>query len=564
MRHLPYIREKKLTINTITSFITGNINICFIAAFMIVLLAELHKRKLLIVYLLICFLYMLVLLYLFSHGQADRESKLVYCLEYMHLLPILFLIWRNRAGIKAFIGHIDVTETRLIAITVAINLVAVGYLFLSNSRYIYPHNVTGIIGNYYYNADPGRGITYALTNIVQANNHPLYRFVLNIFVIPCIMLFNVLGHQSWFLGGYWLVFLQVGFNGISAFMLYRLIKDRAGSMACSVCLVLLYALSAACIWTAILPETYSLAACLLLVTLYLFQRDAPVAGAAAVLSIGINPILGVAYIPYLYRRVKPILIRYLWIWMPLVIAGAYLGRDLFHGYVLMIEQYRETGFSLAKQMQRLWVSLFASGFLGPHTVYVGPYFFQRLAYSHSDIILLVVIVVAVLPLAVRKKDRRTYAAIALLAAGVVLHGAIGFGLDYGFIYSALYVPVLILLLADGVRAHKRRWLGNGIVALLVIMTCLHSGKWLYTLGRDVGKVAFPITEWEHPAPEMQVGKVKFVYDDHTLSAQGKGVLAGIDSIQVSKSEGKIVGTLYDGTIFSVEVSGDRYGVQILQ
>lgn len=287
--------------------------------------------------------------------------------------------------------------------------------------------------------------------------------------------------------------------------------------------------------------------------------------ASAVLSAGLNPILCVAYVPFLYKRVKDYFAQNYKLWILLFAAALYLaGSGLFHGYIDFINQYRETGFNLPDQIQKMWISIFTAGFWGPRTIYVGPYFFQKITYSFPDIIFSLIVMIALLSVVKMWKDRLIQSATMLLVSGIILHGMIGFGVNYGFIYSPLYIPAILILLSNSVVLYKKGWFRNSITAILIILTCMHSGKWLYTLGRDLDKVAFPISEWSNPANEMLIGTVNFRYTNHTLSFGEEILLTNIDSILVSESGRRIVGTLHDGTIYVVMVDEDRYAIQYMQ
>lgn len=45
--------------------------------------------------------------------------------------------------------------------------------------------------------------------MAQSKVHSLYRFVLNPFLLPCVILFHILGHPNWIFGGIILPFFKL-------------------------------------------------------------------------------------------------------------------------------------------------------------------------------------------------------------------------------------------------------------------------------------------------------------------------------------------------------------------
>lgn len=130
----------------IPEFVVEYINVLLMAVFMTVLLFKLCKEKMMAGYLLIYSVFALILLYFFSKDQRDRVNKLVYCIEYMHIPLIFFLVWKNRTAISAFIGRIDGIEIFLFVGTVVVNLAAIAYLFFQTINIFIPAIRQGLLG----------------------------------------------------------------------------------------------------------------------------------------------------------------------------------------------------------------------------------------------------------------------------------------------------------------------------------------------------------------------------------------------------------------------------------
>ena len=211
-----------MLLNYIQNYISTCSAVFFCISFSLLLLIALKKRKIIIGYLCFSGACTATLFFLFLYSK-ERMQQFYFCFEYAHLPLFLYLLLEKKEYTKHALLCISREEKVIFFSALSVGVISILVCAVSNTKYIYPCNAETLIGNYYFDADTGRGIFSALTNSMPDTKHTLYRFVLNFFTIPCVLFFHVLGHKSWYVGGYYLAFLQAIWNAVSAVLLYSIV-----------------------------------------------------------------------------------------------------------------------------------------------------------------------------------------------------------------------------------------------------------------------------------------------------------------------------------------------------
>ena len=145
---------------------------------------------------------------------------------------ILFSLIKNGLMKTKVEKIINKKEVIIFTIMMAIGLIYTGILAITNYKYISPSNETGIIGNYYFNADVYRGIVDASELETQHMIHPTYRFMLMPFVFPIILFgqiapkLNINFYAVHITSGYFISIVQILLNSISTVIFYKILKKE--------------------------------------------------------------------------------------------------------------------------------------------------------------------------------------------------------------------------------------------------------------------------------------------------------------------------------------------------
>ena len=494
-------------------------------------------------------------------------QQFYFCFEYAHLPLFLYLLLEKKEYTKHALLCISREEKVIFFSALSVGVISILVCAVSNTKYIYPCNAETLIGNYYFDADTGRGIFSALTNSMPDTKHTLYRFVLNFFTIPCVLFFHVLGHKSWYVGGYYFAFLQAIWNAVSAVLLYSIVFKETSMKKLSICAAILFIVSTAFLWITMLPETFSLSVCALLLEIFLIQRGSSFVPAFAVIATGLNLFLGIICLPYIIAKAKRIFPRCRKIifmcGIPALLLFVFIGKVLIEQYVEILNQWKLVADFLYK-IGNLWPSVFSSGFLGPHIMRVGPYYMQEIRWGVFDAVILASVMTISLPILWKKKSIVIWSSLTLIFGGVFLHGVFGFGENVGFIYSPIYLPAVIILMTCGCSGYAHKGTLTSIFIGFTLFVGLCSATWLFRMGLFLNDTSFPIEDWHHPTENFTLSVVEIHYENKTLSSNNEILISGVDSIQISDKEKRIVGTTNDGKIFSLIVSDENYSVEYLQ
>ena len=329
-----------------------------------------------------------------------------------------------------------------------------------------------------------------------------------------------------------------------------MVKENVRHGSAAVFAAGLYLVSAAYLWAAILPETWSLSVCIGLLALYLFNRQCPLAEAAAVLAVGMNPVMGCMFLPCLFMRWKSFLQRHIKSLMICMGAMLLLVSIIGQKYIDMIMLYHTGIGNWWQRLYMLWGNLVTAGFWGPVEVYAPPFFVQLTGKPYAALLLLMFIVIMMLPLCRCKKPILFWSALFQLAAAGLLHGVIGFGLKYAFIYSPLYIPAIIILVSLGTDHYDKAAMRNTMIGIMFVITACSSVKWLSGFGNELRKIVIPIENWHRPSGEFQLGNTKLMLEGSVLKENSNAILADVDSIMISNRGDNMIIIQRDGTVWT--------------
>ena len=398
-------------------------------------------------------------------------------------------------------------EKLIVVLSMAVGLAYILFLATNNYRYILPQNEYGTIGNVYFNADVHRGAYQLISEGLTDPIHPLYRFsVLPIYIFFIILerithiysMSNIFIYNTW---GYFVVCIQVLLNTISAVTVYRILRKMDIHNRVSVVITVMFILSLTFMWLSIVPETYSITLCMILLAIYRYLRKdnrwciygtvAAGTNLAAMLPIGMLLMIEVImkHKAKLKNMRKSIMIG---IAIGLSFIIVMVGYKLFETYII-----QWTDQSVADIARRVSVSVnkfIIPMLMGPQFIHNVPFFVEanRASILSVGIFLGFAIIALIGYIANARRNWLANVCVIQLISGLILHVVIGYGIHSGILYTALYHWAFLILIALGVdELYKRKsCLVMSITAALVIMMAANNVMWLAQLGTNIHEVEF--------------------------------------------------------------------------
>ena len=307
----------------------------------------------------------------------------------------------------------------------------------------------------------------------------------------------LLGEISWKHHYQLIVLTQMVCSLLSAVFLDRILEKQYGMKtwrALLMCAV--YSLSFSTVFYTFVAESYIGSSLILIMTFYFArERRSAVTAVLGVMAAGItitNAVLW-AIIVLACGGVKKRTVltlagagaAFCAVTAALPIRGAFFG-SIISGGINSARNFTDS-FSFAETLRRIFFVFFGSTSFYLDTADASPFGeFRGDALSFLPSASAAVIAAAAVWLAfivyaaVRyRREKLLYAPLAVLAANLVLHGAVGYGLKEGFLYSLHHLPAQLLIaalpLACGER--ERRWETAVLGAYLVCIIVLNVPGW---------------------------------------------------------------------------------------
>lgn len=545
--YLEIIKDYILTIDSIV----------FVFLFMILFLYQLKYIKTAYLYTILFLLILVFFGFLYSKNKLNIINQIIYFIEYISAFILVSIAIKYRKKISNFLHHDDQIGKILFFFSIVAGGTGVLFLSIGNHDYIFPTNGTTAIGNFYFNADTYRCIRSAINSTPQNLMHPYYRFILNIFVIPYHIYSKLWGH-SWLICGYYIVFLQLVWSSVSVYMIYRITKEN-GSKNTAIFASIFYLFSFSFIWTIILPETYALTTCVLLVSIYAQLKKSSYSYALSLLTIGMNPITCIAFVPFLWRdRIKIsskfrvyISIILLLLFPVFVISAS--------TYISTIINYKSP-FNIINNLKKIYFNLFQAGIYGPSFEYREPFFFQIVKTDYKIFFCVFVIFLSIIGIIKNRNDILCHSVTIMLITGIAFHGIIGFGPNFAILYSPLYVWAIVILVAKGISL---KYIPMKVtIPIIIISTAFGSVLWINNFQQNLKQIVFPLAEWRRPSHEFLIGSSKVILVDNCLYIveDSSILIERIDSFMISKNTREAVGILKSGEYFEVH---EKNGVIVI-
>lgn len=536
----------------------------FAVSFTGILIYNINQYVLLKIYLFINLIILAILARLYVVGEVQRINWIIYCEEYSNALVWMWVIYQQKRKDSHWLTEIRRIEIILFLCSIIVGVSCVLYLHHSNAYYILPYNRVGPIANFYFNADTYRSTYIVTSNYPQHLMHPCYRMILNAFILPCKLFCGIFG-GSYYIYAYYLTGLQIIWNAISVVLIYELVSDgERARKTKGIVTAVLYMITGANIWSLILPETYSLTLCVLLVSVYLCNVKSSFAYAFMLLAIGMNPMTSVVYLPFIYKDIlqkikqSGFFIKTIIVLLPLCLAV------VTPAYINNILTYRNTSLNIWTNVKKLICNFLAAGFWGPTFEYREPFFVQTVEWNLVLFFSLIVLAAFLAMGVTRRKNAIDISCVILVFFAAILHGLIGFGINNGIIYSPLYTWAVVILIVENAAELKRYFAVRLLFCSFLTVTFLLTTKWIYTFGEKLGSIPFPIDDWKWPSVDFVLNEHRLRFDDAVLVDMNNQevVLRDIDSIMISEKKGCISGLLESGNYYSIEIENDKLKVCI--
>lgn len=519
------------------------------------------------------------LLYFFL--KVDYSSRIQFTYEgfcwliFIGIFFCLFKYFRNsNIKLKLFANKLEIL---LFCGSIAFGVICLLFLFINNPYYILPYDKYGEIGDFYFNADVGRGLSSAIGFQMPHKIHPGYRFLFFPITAPITVINKLIlnyvddfGYIIKVINGYYLCLIQIVFNAVSSVIFYRVLRNGKLNTVVAAFGTILLIVAFSSVWLSILPETYSISLLFLLITIYMFQKKSNILFITAIFAFALNPLVIVPTFPlliiqmfkykdYIVKAIKKY--RSSFIITSLIALG---GIGLF--FILAVPylfRWSDLNSDILEKIKLSLPYIATPWLIGAPFDNIDPYFVQTTTLSIiQSIFILLALSICIIGL-IKSKDKAIGISAGLtLFAGYILHVFMGYGRYNGIVYAPLYTWATIILLSYGIVYLSRNIKRNMVViyvpfiAFIVIQNVL----WTFDIGNTLSTIQFSdkIEENERiPSKIYLYNKdsipIKFVFINRGLYRylDQKKILNKIDSYRFSMKNRGISGLLDNSSWFKL-------------
>ncbi|MBQ6569548.1 MAG: hypothetical protein IJL87_04775 [Clostridia bacterium] len=345
--------------------------------------------------------------------------------------------------------------------------------------------------NTFFNADLGRGVYSAITDVLPHSTHPLYRFAGFPFFALARVIARIISADYLLPGAYLVLLIQVLLNGISAVVLKRTLVKLEFSSTIAWLGGVLYISSFPVMWLDIFPETYCLAALALILGVYAHLCGSNLKYPLFILAMGVNPATAalsalIILSDVLKNREK----IFAWIKSHKIISGAAGAAGVLILAVFTVFSIKYIGQWTAQKplSGKLLQYVVSPWIFGPDYLNLSPFFVQtgELSFFKTATVCFVIAVCIYGAIKYRKKDV-VLCCLGYIAVAVLFHGLLGFGKFNSVIYCGLYGWCFVLLFVCGMDmvARKLHTMSGVFIAALAVLCLIMNLLWFSSIKNDV-------------------------------------------------------------------------------
>lgn len=462
-------------------------------------------------------------------------------------------------------------------------IICVLILASNNLYYISPSNEYEYIGNFYFNADVHRGIEEATTSTLTHKIHPCYRFILLPIFLPILainVILQFIGINQYYCeisNGYLLVLIQIFLNSISTIIFYKILKNENIKEKNSVLGTALFSISISSIWISILPETYAITLCTILIAIYLYQNKNKLWILPAVLSISTNLISVLPTLLLLANKIwvnkKIIINRIKKINKRSLIFISILLLIILCFFIYLLQQYIiEYLFTWSSKSSNIIDSIKESVnffiiplLMAPNYMCNGQYFVQLPnAILQQVIMLIILILIAIIGYTKNIKKLLPNLCMVYLIIAYILHCIFGYGKCNGIIYSPIYSWAFILLIIYGINTlyNKAKNVSFIIAIIIILFIFITNMMWIINISNDIKNMEFKVKQYIDKPEDIYLYKengenihLKIIKNTIIRMNDGEVILYKIDGYTYNKNT--ITGLTSDSNWFKIYIENDK-------